>query len=188
MQVIFKTAAGDGGLDFVLSDETVDRYGDIILADGWDLRNFKKNPIALFGHSSGFPIGTWADLRIDGKRLVGRLVLAAKGTSQRIDELISLVEQGILRAVSVGFRPIDSDPSIRSSPGARSATRSRSSSRRHSSRCPRIPAALALAKSLNLSTETMSLAFGEHAETRRRDRSAPGGNADNPPVIRRILP
>jgi hypothetical protein len=52
MTIIRKTVAGGDGLDFVLSDATVDRYGDIIDAKGWDLTNFKKNPIALFGHSS----------------------------------------------------------------------------------------------------------------------------------------
>jgi len=35
--------AGDGPRVFVASEETVDRMGDIIHVDGWDLRNFKKN-------------------------------------------------------------------------------------------------------------------------------------------------
>ena len=29
--------------EFVLSDETIDRYGDQIAVDGWDLANFKAN-------------------------------------------------------------------------------------------------------------------------------------------------
>src|SRR5690348_10228960 len=109
MTVIHKTVAERDGLDFVLSDDSLDRYGDVIDAKGWVLTNFKKNPIALFGHSSSFPIGNWTNVRIDGSRLVATLKLAAKGTSDRIDELISLVEQGILRAVSVGFRPLESE-------------------------------------------------------------------------------
>ena len=32
------------------------------------------------------------------------------GTSARIDEMIGLVEQGILKAVSVGFLPLKSEP------------------------------------------------------------------------------
>src|SRR5262245_25714543 len=54
------------GLEFVLSDETPDRMGDIIRADGWDTRNFKRNPVALFAHSPFFVVGTWENLRIDG--------------------------------------------------------------------------------------------------------------------------
>src|SRR5262245_16602724 len=97
----------DDPLEFVLSDDSKDRMGDIIEQDGWQLDNFKRNPVALFGHDSRTPIGRWSDVAVKGNRLLGRLHLAAAGTSQRIDELRSLVEQGILRAVSVGFRAIE---------------------------------------------------------------------------------
>ena len=54
------------GMEFVLSDETVDRLGDVIMSDGWDLTNFKKNPIALWAHRSDQPpIGRWKDLRAE---------------------------------------------------------------------------------------------------------------------------
>jgi hypothetical protein len=42
--------------------------------------------------------------------LKGRLHLPPAGASQRIDEIRILVESGILRACSVGFRPINSAP------------------------------------------------------------------------------
>jgi len=94
MTVIRKLAASSGeGPEFVLSDATVDRYGDIVEPAGWDLTNFLANPIALFGHSNNFPIGRWSDVRVEGGKLIAKLNLAAKGTSARIDELISLVEQ-----------------------------------------------------------------------------------------------
>lgn len=177
--IVHKAIAGGGeGLEFVLSDATVDRYGDIVEPDGWDLRNFKKNPIALFGHSSGFPIGTWADLRVDGGKLIGRLQLAAKGTSARIDELIGLVEQGILRAVSVGFRPLDSDPIDPKQPWGAQRYKKQELLETSLVAVPANPAALALAKSMNISPETMSIAFGEHADTMRRDMSATGEQAD----------
>ena len=178
--IVHKAVAEKGdGLEFVLSDGTVDRYGDIVEAEGWDLRNFKKNPIALFGHSSGFPIGTWANLRVEGGKLLGRLVLAAKGTSDRIDELRGLLEQGILRAVSVGFRPLDSDPIDPKQPWGAQRYKKMELLECSLVSVPANPAAIALAKSLKLSTETMSLAFGEHAEMRRRDVSATGENADS---------
>lgn len=186
MQMIFKTVASDGGLEFVLSDETVDRYGDIIEAKGWVLANFKKNPIALFGHSGGFPIGTWSNLRVEGSKLIGKLNLAARGTSARIDELISLVEQGILRAVSVGFVPIKSEPINPDRPyGPQKYTKQELIETSLVS-VPANPAALALAKSLNISDETMSLAFGEQAEVRRRDVSATGKQAETTPTERSV--
>lgn len=185
MTIIHKEVAARDGLDFVLSDDTLDRYGDIIDAKGWDLRNFKKNPIALFGHSSGFPIGNWTNIRVEGNKLVATLKLAAKGTSARIDELISLVEQGVLRAVSVGFRPLESEPIDPKKPyGGQRYTKQELLETSLVS-VPANPAALALAKSLNLSDETLELAFGEQA-TKRRDLSATGEQADpNAPDVTR---
>jgi hypothetical protein len=73
MTVIRKTVAdGGSGMDFVLSDATIDRYGDSIDPKGWVLGFFKKNPIALFGHDSSFPIGTWSNIRIEGGKLIAR--------------------------------------------------------------------------------------------------------------------
>src|SRR5918992_891700 len=181
MNIIRKTVAERDGMDFVLSDDTLDRYGDVIEAKGWVLQAFKKNPIALFGHNAGFPIGNWTNVRVEGRKLIGTLQLAAKGTSQRIDELINLVEQGVLRAVSVGFRPLESEPIDKNQPyGGQRYTKQELLETSLVS-VPANPAALALARSLNVSSETMSLAFGEQAEVRRRDLSTTGGHAENNP-------
>jgi phage head maturation protease len=94
----------------VLSDETPDRMGDVISADGWDFKDFIRNPIALFGHRSDFPIGNWTNLRVEGKALRGHLQLAPEGTSARIDEIRRLIAAGILKAVSVGFKTLDFEP------------------------------------------------------------------------------
>ena len=164
MTIIRKAATAEvDGLEFVLSDETVDRMGDVISAKGWDLDWFKKNPIALFGHSSDFPIGKWANVRVEGGKLKGRLVLAAEGTSRRIDELRSLVEQGILRAVSVGFRPIESELVDDRNPygGVRYLKQALLECSLVS--VPANPAALAVAKSMQISEGTLNLAFGEYA-------------------------
>ena len=56
--VVHKTHAGEvKGMTFVLSDQSVDRMGDIIMADGWKLSNFKRNPIALGFHRNDFVEG-----------------------------------------------------------------------------------------------------------------------------------
>lgn len=180
MKVIHKVLASKGdGLEFVLSDATVDRYGDIVEPDGWDLKNFASNPIALFGHASSFPIGTWENVRVEGKKLIGRLKLAARGTSARLDELIGLVEQGVLRAVSVGFAPIEWEALDPKDPWGGSRFIRQQLLECSLVSVPANPSALALAKSMGLSSETMSLAFGEQADTRRRDVSATGEPADS---------
>lgn len=104
-----RQSAGDP-LEFVLSDESVDRVGDVIRASGWDLKSFKANPIALFGHSHDQILGTWENVRVEGKRLLGKLKLAKPGTSELIDTVRSLIEQRVIKAVSVGFQAIEAEP------------------------------------------------------------------------------
>lgn len=167
------TALTGDGLDFVISDGSLDNHGTRFNPTGWDLKRFLKNPIALFKHDPGFPIGRWENVRVDDGRLVGRLKLAAKGTSHRIDELIRLVEQGILRAVSVGFTPIKmGDPARGGFHFEQTELLEASLVAVGSNKN-----ALAMARSLNISDETLSIVFGEQA-TETRD-GIPGGHANS---------
>lgn len=98
---------------FVLSDDTVDSVGDIIEASGWDLSRFNgrsANPIALWNHNHNDPIGTWEAVKVEGNRLLGKLKLAAAGTSETVDKVRKLIAQKVLVAVSVGFRPQKWEP------------------------------------------------------------------------------
>jgi HK97 family phage prohead protease len=112
MDTVFKSGhqSDVDPLEFVLSDESVDRMGDVIRAGGWQLDQFKANPVALFGHSHDQIIGVWENVRVEGKKLLGRLRLAKPGTSELIDTVRSLIDQRILKAVSVGFQPIEAKP------------------------------------------------------------------------------
>lgn len=110
IQVTKGTQSQDDPFEFIMSDESVDRVGDVIRASGWDLTDFQKNPVALLGHDHSKPIGVWENVRVTGNKLMGRLKLAKQGTSAEIDTIRSLVEQRILRAVSVGFQPVEAKP------------------------------------------------------------------------------
>lgn len=107
--VVHKTvsSAKTRGLEFILSTADPDRYDDIIIQSGWELSNFRKNPVALFSHRSDFPIGSWKNVRVEDNALRGELVLAPKESSDRISEIHSLVSSDILRSVSVGFQPLE---------------------------------------------------------------------------------
>src|SRR5215204_1652572 len=165
-------ATNGGGMEFILSDETADRMGDVIISNGWVTENFRNNPVALFNHRSDFPIGTWVDVRVKDKSLRGHLVLAPKGISPRIDEIRGLVEANVLRAVSVGFKPIESRP-LPGEKGGFAFTKSELVEVSLVS-IPANPNALAVAKSLNLSSEIRNLVFREHVDesTRRKSVSA----------------
>ena len=163
--IVHKTHASEvKGMTFVLSDQSVDRMGDIIMADGWKLSNFKRNPIALGFHRNDFIVGTWKDVRIENSELRGRLELAPEGTSPRIDEIRRLVDAGILRAVSVGFRPLKHEPLDAEEPwsGARFLEQELVECSLVS--VPANANAIAVAKSLQISPETMDFVFAKHGK------------------------
>ena len=114
METVVKKASAGRVLDtttFVLSAETPDRVNDVVVQRGWHLENFLQNPVALLSHQqSDMPVGIWKNLRVQGDALLGDLQLAAKGTSRMADLARGLIEQGILRAVSVGFKPLKAEP------------------------------------------------------------------------------
>lgn len=189
-QIIWDNRAADGlrfkthaekvnGLEFVLSDETPDRMDDIIMSDGWDLKNFKKNPIALFGHQSSFPIGKWKNVRVVDKQLRGVLEMAPEGTSQRIDEIRRLIDADILRAVSVGFRPIETKPREETDWGVFFTKAELVETSLVS--VPANPNALAVAKSLKISSATIDLVFaGKGTKGGIERRGFAGGQASKP--------
>jgi len=92
---------------FIASSEDTDRYGDIIRADGWELDNFKKNPVLLFGHNSrDLPIGKVSNIAVNAsKQLIADVEFAAKEVSEFADSVYKMVKAGFLNAVSVGFKP-----------------------------------------------------------------------------------
>lgn len=104
------TQSASDPYEFVMSTESVDRVGDIIVAKGWDLSEFKLNPVALFMHDKTQPIGTWENVKVVGKQLVGKLKLLEGGKLGRIDEIRQLLEARIIRACSVGFIPLEKEP------------------------------------------------------------------------------
>lgn len=95
---------------FVFSDGSVDRYGDTINPAGWVLDNFRKNPIALFGHEDGNPenvIGRAKNVRISGQHLVGDIEFMDGSVNPNAEVVYQMVRTGFLNSVSVGFRPIE---------------------------------------------------------------------------------
>lgn len=96
-------------VSFVASDESIDRYGDIVKAD-WNLNPFKKNPVFQWNHDSSIPaIGTVKPIAVEDRRLMVTANFAPRGVSEFADELWRLVKAKVLRAVSVGFRVAPED-------------------------------------------------------------------------------
>jgi len=92
-------------ITFVASDETLDRAGEVIPINSWDLTNFMLNPVLLVDHDSRVEniVGLAKNIRFDGKKLLfdpqfHSITEAAKMVRQMVDE-------EILNTVSVGFIP-----------------------------------------------------------------------------------
>jgi HK97 family phage prohead protease len=164
-------------LQFVMSDGSIDRMGDVIEPGGWQLTNFKTHPIALFNHDKDQIIGKWVDVRVEGTKLLGRLELAAAGTSPLVDTVRALVDQNILRAVSVGFRPLEQKPLNEDADKYFGPFKFIKSELLECSlvAVPANPNALATAKSLGLSGDFLSEVFRKTAgPTPRPVPAAPG--------------
>lgn len=97
-------------VQFKFTDGTVDRYGDMIVAKGVDLTNYKQNPQILGFHDScSFPIGrsikTWYDKGTD----------SVKGWVLFLDDRVDktgvaettfrMVKAGVINTGSIGFMP-----------------------------------------------------------------------------------
>jgi HK97 family phage major capsid protein/HK97 family phage prohead protease len=158
-------------LEYVLSDATVDRYGDVVDPSGWEPASLKGHVSALFNHDGGFVVGKWIDLRVERGGLRGRFVPAAKGTSARIDEVISLSEQGLLPGVSVGFSNLESEPL---NPTTKRGKRYKRQALLECSfvSVPANPNAMQIARGL-VSDETIRLCFGEPATASTRGPGEP---------------
>ena len=92
----------EGPLTFVASDESEDRLGDVIKADGWDLDAYQNNPVFLWAHDyTRTPVGRSVWTGVEGKQLLTSVVFAPTEFAQEVE---TLYRHRFLRAVSVGFR------------------------------------------------------------------------------------
>jgi HK97 family phage prohead protease/HK97 family phage major capsid protein len=171
MRYAVKAAPSPGGgpREYVMSDATVDRMGDVIEPAGWQLKHFRDHPIALMNHDRDQIIGKWVDVRIEGKQLRGRLELAEQGTSPLVDTVRRLVDQDILRAVSVGFKPIEQQPLDKDADKYFGPFRFLKSELLECSlvAVPANPNALQTAKSLGLADDMLAEVFRKPAELHR---------------------
>lgn len=105
--IIKQGVSSDRQMKFIISNEDVDRDGDIVRQEGWDLAAFRTNPVFMAIHDRDkFPIGKFLDIGVQEKVLTGTVQFADKGTYEVADLAWDLYQQGIMKAVSVGFRPI----------------------------------------------------------------------------------
>ena len=97
----------EGTISAIVSTESVDRDGDIIRQDGWDLRHFKAHPVLLSSHNyRGLTnqIGEWTRMEVVGKELIGEARYYIREGNPEADWGFFLAGRD-QAAFSVGFMP-----------------------------------------------------------------------------------
>lgn len=98
----------DRVLEFVGSTEMVDRDGEVIRMSGWQLKNYRKNPVFMWAHDyRSPPIGKTNLVHTDAKGLVFQVEFADAETYAFADTIYKLYKAGFLKATSVGFIPLE---------------------------------------------------------------------------------
>ena len=103
----------NGIFEVIATSEDVDRHGEIIRIDGWDIANYLKNPIILFGHDYNEldnVVGRATDIRFDGTKMIVCGMFASADANPKAQQLRKLYDEGIIKTVSVGFIPLERDP------------------------------------------------------------------------------
>jgi HK97 family phage prohead protease len=101
-----RVEADDQGpiMGFVISTDEVDRHGDVIVAQGWQLDSYLRNPVFLWAHDYARPvIGRAASVWKEPHRLLAQMEFAPTKFAQ---EVAFLYRNNYQRGVSVGFKPV----------------------------------------------------------------------------------
>lgn len=112
--VLTRSSKQDTDFIAVASTAVEDRHGEIVSVDGWETKNFKDNPILLWAHNhSEIGVGQAKKFWIEGtgkkaKFMIEGFIHEATDTARALKYL---VKEGIIRTMSVGFKPIDMDGS-----------------------------------------------------------------------------
>ena len=99
----------DRTAQFIASSNREDRYGDVI-EQNWDTEDFFRNPVFLWGHQSWEPpIGWVRDFRtnVDATLTTARVEFFPEDINPWANNLFKMTKAGGLRAVSVGFIPME---------------------------------------------------------------------------------
>lgn len=89
--------------EVLASTETQDSHGDIVKQD-WKLDRYNANPVVFFGHESwDLPIGKASGVRVVDGALHATVTLSK--TNPKAEQVLQLMQEGMLKSISVGFRP-----------------------------------------------------------------------------------
>jgi HK97 family phage prohead protease len=96
------------GIAWTLSTYDLDRFGERIDPEGWDFKRYMDNPIVEWAHNYMIPaIGKIEGLTVDSEGLHGLVFFNDKSFDAFGWSIGQRVKAGVIRAGSVGFRPVE---------------------------------------------------------------------------------
>ncbi len=104
-----KSDPKDMTVSCTISMQSEDSRGDVIVTNGIDLTDHEKNPVVLYNHGYSLdkPIGmaVGADGKYSVKKGIDRVTAVTKFSESLLEaeQIFSLINEGILRGVSVGI-------------------------------------------------------------------------------------
>ncbi len=91
----------EGEVEFIVSTNAIDAHGERINVDGIDLKDYKKNPVVLWGHDGfNLPIAKTTKIWKDSGKLMARAKFYLK--DQFANKVYNYIVDGYLNAVSIG--------------------------------------------------------------------------------------
>lgn len=102
-------SASAKGFTAVITAETLDRDGEVLIPQGMNSVDFDRNPVLFWNHDYSQPVGKCVSLKRGDRSIAGEFIFARKPDGylgEFFPEVAAaLVGQGIVRAVSVGYVP-----------------------------------------------------------------------------------
>lgn len=99
-------------LEYVITNESTDRYGDIVRASGVSWENYMKNPVMLFAHDyPALPVGNtikiWHEPSDNSVRAFGLFFDDRVDPTGRSETVYRFAASGAMKGCSVGFMPVE---------------------------------------------------------------------------------
>ena len=95
------TKLKEGEVEFIVSTNAIDSHGERIDINGIDLKDFKKNPVVLWGHDGfNLPIARASKIWKEGNKLMAKAEFYLK--DEFANKVYNYILDGFLKAVSIG--------------------------------------------------------------------------------------
>jgi len=92
-----------------ITTDSLDRDNEVLLPTGMDATDFLKSPTVFWNHDYNRPLGRAVSLKQGRDEWTAKTVLAERPKNHEgewfPDTVLSLMQQGVVRGVSVGFKP-----------------------------------------------------------------------------------